>query len=81
MLVGNPGTESADVTLYGMTEGGERELTRFALAPGARNSVRLNDFYEGSISTRVQSDRPVTCDRSVYWNNRGGGTCSIGFSE
>ncbi len=79
LVVQNPGTVPSTVRVYAMTEGGEKELTGFELAAGARSTVRLDDFHTGNLSTRVTATSPVACERAVYWNNRTGGTCSTGF--
>lgn len=81
VLVWNQGAEPSSVAVYAMTEGGERKVAEFTLDPGTRRSVRMGDYLTGSFSTRVQATGPVVCERSVYWNNRGGGTCSIGITQ
>ncbi len=81
LLVGNPGDVESDVTVYAMTGGGERKITEFKLGADKRKTVRLNDFFQGNLSIRVAASSPVTAERAVYWNNRTGGTCSIGYSK
>jgi len=79
LLVWNPGSEKAAVSVYAVTEGGEKKIDEFKLDPRSRRSVRVNDYYTGNLSIRVESSNPVTCERSMYWNNRSGGTSSIGY--
>jgi len=81
LLVQNPGAKESFVSVYAMTEGGERKLLDFRLAAATRRSVKLNDYYQGNLSVRVTSTKPVACERAVYWNDRGGGTNSIGYSK
>ena len=81
LLVANPGDVESDVTVYAMTGGGERKITEFKLAADKRKTVRLNDFFQGNLSIRVAASSPVSAERAVYWNNRTGGTCSIGYSK
>lgn len=79
LLVQNPGTTASDVSVYAMTAGGEQKIDQFSLAGGRRKSVRLNDYYQGNLSIHLDATAPVVCERSMYWNNRGGGTSSIGY--
>lgn len=81
LLVQNPGDEEVSVSVYAMTEGGETMIDRFTLQETKRKTVRLADHYVGNLSIRVESTGPVACERSVYWHDRGGGTCSIGYGE
>ena len=77
----NPGTADAKATVYAMTGGGEREVGDFKVAAGRRKTVHINDYYDGDLSIRVDSTEPVVCERSMYWNARGGGTCSICYTR
>lgn len=79
LLVQNPGQRASALSVYAMTGGGERKLLDFELAPGARHSFKLNDYYQGNLSIRVTATEPVACERSVYWRDRAGGTCSTGL--
>jgi Family of unknown function (DUF5719)/Domain of unknown function (DUF362) len=81
LLVQNPGPRESTVSVYAMTEGGELKLLDFNLAAATRRSIRLNDYYQGNLSIKVASTRPVACERALYWNGRGGGTCSIGYAR
>ncbi len=79
LLVQNPGSKDAGVSVYAMTGGGEHKLCDQSVAAGTRKTVKLNDYYQGNLSIRVVANEPVVCERSMYWNNRGGGTSSIGY--
>lgn len=81
LLLQNPGSASSSVTVYAMTAGGEKKIAEAVLAGGARKTLKLNDYYQGNLSIRVTATKPITAERAIYWNNRGGGTCSIGYSR
>jgi hypothetical protein len=81
LLVQNPGQNEASVSVYTMREGGESKVGQFNLGAFQRKTLRMNDYCNGNLSIRVESSGPVACERAVYWNNRGGGTCSIGYSK
>jgi hypothetical protein len=81
LLVENPGDEPAKVSVYAMGEGGEKKIADMDVAAGTRASLRANDYFKGNLSLRVTSTQPVVCERSVYWNNKGGGTCAPGYPQ
>jgi hypothetical protein len=43
--------------------------------------MKVDDYYDGSLSLRVLSDTAICCERATYWNNRSGGTCSTGYGR
>ena len=70
VLVANPGTDTARVTLTYMTDSGEEPGPVIDLAPGSRESVNVADTvstYE--VSTKVTSDEPVIAERSLYYRS------------
>jgi hypothetical protein len=71
ILVQNPGTITAHVSLFYQTTSGEVAGPAFALQPGTRKSVSVGDTLPAtdSISTRVTSDQPVVAERAMYWSN------------
>jgi hypothetical protein len=79
LLLQNPGSERSAVTVYAMTEGGEKEVAKVEVDARKRKTLRLNDYYQGNMSIRVSASKPVCAERSMYWDNRGGGTGSIGY--
>ena len=79
LLVGNPSADGAKVNVYAMTEGGEKEVCALEVPPCGRRTVRVNDYYQGNLSLRVESTVPLVCERAVYWGGRSGGTCSTGY--
>ena len=76
----NPGSKDAHVALTYMTEKGEVRGPAATVKAGTRTSFFVADMVPGawSVSTKVTSDQPVVAERSVYWNNKTEGTCSLG---
>ncbi|MHB8894590.1 MAG: DUF5719 family protein [Candidatus Geothermincolia bacterium] len=81
LLLQNPGTTGSSATVYAMTAAGEKKLFDVNLASGGRATFRLNDYYQGNLSIRVQATTAVAAERAIYWNGRGGGTSSIGYAK
>jgi hypothetical protein len=81
LLLQNPGATQSSATVYAMTGAGEKKLFDVTLEAGRRATFRLNDYYQGNMSIRVEASAPVAAERAVYWNNRGGGTGSIGYAQ
>jgi len=79
LLLQNPGASGSSVSVYAMTSGGEKKILDVALAAGQRRTFKLNDYFQGNLSVRLHASQPVAAERAVYWNNKGGGTCSIGY--
>jgi len=82
VLVQNPGTLTAKAHLTYMTPNGAVNGPDVTLAPGTRQSVKVNDTVPNnfSVSTSVTSDQPVVAERAMYWNNRVGGHDSVGVT-
>lgn len=67
VLVMNPGPGIANVNLTYLTANGPVTGPAFALAPGQRRSVRVNDSVTTyDVATRVVATSPVVAERSVY---------------
>jgi photosystem II stability/assembly factor-like uncharacterized protein len=71
ILVQNPGAEAANVKLTYMTPEGSTAGPSFEMPPLSRKSVSVADPVKDnwSVSTRIESDKPVVADRSVYWSD------------
>jgi len=82
ILVQNPNDANATVELTYMTSEGSVEGPREDLLPNSRMTFNIADTLPGvfSVSTKVVSNRPVVCERSVYWGGRIGGHDSIGVT-
>jgi hypothetical protein len=80
VLVQNPGSTAADVTLTYMTESGQVPGPTIAVPPNSRKTVSVADYVPNtwSVSTKVTSPVPIIAERAVYGNSRTWGHDSIG---
>ena len=68
ILIQNPGSEPADVTLSYQTDQGEKAGPTFTLPPKSRESINVGDTVETyKVSTTVTSTKPVISERAVYF--------------
>ena len=86
VLVQNPGSTRAEVTLSCMRKDGYRRDVELLLDPKSRRTVRLDDipgFEAAEVSTRVTSDVGVIAERAMYFDSAGrdGGHGSAGVNE
>jgi hypothetical protein len=84
VLLQNPASTKAKVTLTCMTPSGPRTLAPFVMEPGSRRTVKMNDSIPNEdFSTRVSADTPVVAERAMYWDSPAGEAChdSIGLSS
>ncbi len=83
VTVMNPDEQSsAVVRLDFMTPGGQVSGPIAVIGPASRRTFRVNDYVAGDVSTVVQSDEFVVCERSMYVSSRDGkrgATCSLGL--
>jgi hypothetical protein len=83
VLVQNPNTADANVTVTYMTNEGPRAQPSFVLPKKSRKTIRVNDVLPSmDFSTLVNGDRPIIAERAMYWDNGTGEAChdSIGMS-
>ncbi len=67
VLVQNPGDAPGQVRLTFMTSAGEKSGPTAYLPPQTRLTFRLNDHVnDWDVSTLVESDVPVVCERAMY---------------
>lgn len=82
VLVVNPDTEQdAFVQLTFMTPEGAVKGPGAVLPPATRATYRVNDYVKGSVSTKVESDGYVVCERAMYISTpdgKRGATDSLG---
>ncbi len=83
VLVQNPGTEPANLSVAFLKPDGTRTRRVFVLAARSRLTLDMRQFVPGSdVSTAVRSDQPVVVERAMYWPSgsryRAGGHCSAG---
>jgi hypothetical protein len=83
ILVQNPGTEVANVTLTYMTAEGPAGGLTVPVPPNSRHTFNVADRVPGAleVSTMVSADRPVVAERAMYGSDRTWGHDSIGASE
>ena len=88
VLIQNAGTEIATVDISFQTPTGEVPGPQdVPIAVGTRYTLNVADTVpaEWSVSTKVESDKPVICERGMYWNTpttiRQAAHDSIGASE
>lgn len=85
LLLVNPGTAAADITVDFMLEGDPPLSKEFEVGPKSRKTVFVNDEvgFGKNVSTRVTSPEPVMAERSMYFNSGGrtDGHCSIGAAQ
>lgn len=85
MLLQNPGDADAHVKLTFMLEDGSSRSREITVVPHSRNTVKVNEvdgMAAASFSTYVDSDVPVTAERSMYFSyrTRDGGSNSFGVA-
>ena len=79
VLVQNPNDTEAVVSFTFMKPDATTEFVSFPVAGNSRFSLRANDVVPDSdISVSVLSDKPVICERSMYWGQRNVGHVTIG---
>ena len=83
VLIQNPGTEDALVTLDFQVQDGTAPSRTFGVGAGTRQSFHLDELEnlaDAEVSTKVTSDKPVVAERAVYFNYDGkqGGHDSVG---
>lgn len=70
VLIQNPGSVEAQVSITYMTPNGPVEQTPFTIDPGSRKTIRVNDFpgvENTDLSTQVHADKPIIAERAMYW--------------
>jgi hypothetical protein len=77
VLLQNPGSATAHANLTYMNETGTKAGPTIELPAHSRKSVNVGDTLPNDyqVSTKVTCDQPIIAERSVYWNDRSGGTC------
>ncbi len=74
VLLQNPTDEKASVTITYMTLGGPIAGPQPTLESGTRQTFFIGDTVPGnwSVSTMVESDNPIICERAMYWDSSDG---------
>ena len=82
VLIQNPGTAAANVDVTYMTSKGIVKKPTFPIAAGQRYTIDVGrDVGFCDVSTKVESDQDIICERSMYWDSRRGGHDSIGVTS
>ena len=70
LLIQNPNSTAANVTVTYMTSSGPQEQTPFPLAANSRKTIRVNDVLpQIDFSTKVHADKPIIAERSMFWGD------------
>jgi hypothetical protein len=82
-LVANPNPTAATVRVSYLPQGGGKTISfTDEIGAGSRKTYDMGDkIPSGRASVMVQSldvARPIIVERSMYWNNKGAGTNTIG---
>ena len=79
VLIENPGDDARKVTLTFMEPSGKNTVKSYTVPPRSRFTVGVDDILPSAeVSTRVAADGPIIVERAMYFNNRSGGTDSLG---
>ncbi|MFH1150475.1 MAG: DUF5719 family protein [Actinomycetota bacterium] len=81
VCIQNPNAAIAEVQVTYMTNNGPvAGATRF-VPPTSRMTINVADELPNTdASIKLTSDQPIMAERSMYWNSRGGGHVSIGWT-
>ena len=72
ILMMNPGSRKANVTIQFMGEKGKKTTVKRTVAPRSRGTLWVNSVLSGvGISAKVTSDVPIICERPMYFNYKG----------
>ncbi len=85
VLIQNPNSVSAEVTVTFMRSSGSTNQQAITIAPTSRHTIHVDDLISNDdISTQVVSSQPVIAERTMYWNPGGrawaGGHNSVGVT-
>lgn len=69
----NPGSEPATATVAYYTPAGKRGTRKVSIPPGTRRTVLVNEAFTtaADVSVVVESDRPIACERAMYFDYNG----------
>ena len=79
----NPNEEDTTVDIAYMTDTERVNGPEFVMSPRTRKTINVADVVPDtwSVSSVIQSDLPIVVTRSMYWNDRVGGHCSLGVQD
>jgi len=74
ILMGNPGGETAKVSVSYMVPSGPNVVQEYSLPPHSRKTVHVNEVPGldlTDVSAKVDSSQPILVERSIYFDYRG----------
>lgn len=79
VLVQNPGTDTATVSVAFLRPQGPAASVPLAVPPGGRHTLRVGDVLPGEseLGAVVTSDRPVLAERAMYYGRDGAAVSGI----
>jgi hypothetical protein len=82
IIISNPGTESAGLSVRFSKQNGENVLQNYTLGAKQRLTLYVNDIIpQTSVSTQVTSNIPVVVERTMKFANRAGIHQSLGVRQ
>ena len=81
VCIQNPNSDVANVTVTYMTNNGPVDGGIWKVPANSRVTINVNtQLNNQDTSIKLTSDNKIMAERAMYWNNRGGGHCSIGWA-
>lgn len=82
VCIQNPNDEDVDVDISYLTSDGALAGPARRVPANSRVTVYVNgDLPNMDLSTRLVADSPINAERAMYWHQKGGGHCSIGWMD
>ncbi len=89
VVISNPGTQSASVTVRLMLQSGDNIVENYILGAKTRRTVYLNDVVSShfpgtpgtSVSTQVTSDQPIVVERTMKFDSGRGMHQAMGVRQ
>lgn len=80
VCIQNPNSTPADVLVTYMTNTGAIAGPGCRVPANSRVTINVaNDLPNRDTSVKLMCSQPIMAERAMYWNNKGGGTASIGW--
>ena len=81
VLICNPTDKVNNIAVTFMTNTEDVSYPNFNMQPYTRETINVNEFLDRpvDVSIQVTGNYPISAERAMYWNYRGGGHDSIGY--
>ncbi len=80
VCIQNPNSKPADVSVTYLTNSGAVAGPGCRVPANSRVTINVaNELPNRDTSVKLMCSQPIMAERAMYWNNRGGGTASIGW--